>query len=157
MKRYGPAEVAGTFTAALGIASATMMFDSPLWIALIGTLAENVGFYSVIFYTELRSASNTLAVQGKKPSWRTRLHVVGSTCLTFGLAESVDSLVSRPALLGLGGVVGELLGRIAGGTGQTAMGVAAFLCKFAADVVYYAMVEMHGAALRKLSRSKNAS
>jgi hypothetical protein len=128
-----------------------------MWVAIIGTLSENVGFYSVILHKQFHTSSKSLEAHGEGPSWRSRLRVLGAVCLTFGLAESVDSLVSRPALLGLGGITGELLGRIAGGTGQTAMGVGAFLCKFAADVVYYAMVEMHGAALRKLSRSTNAS
>lgn len=154
IKRYGPAEVAGTITAALGVATATVLFDSPVWIAVIGTLSENVGFYSVIFFNELRSASERLAAQGKTPSLRSRLHVVGSTCLTFGVAESVDSLLTRPTLLGLGGIIGEFLGQLAGGSGQIAMGLGAFVCKFAADLVYYSMVEMQGVAVHKMSVRK---
>ena len=128
-----------------------MVFDSPVWIAVIGTLSENVGFYSVIFYNEFRAASKRLAAQGKKPSRQTRLHVLSSTCVTFGVAESVDSLLTRPTLLGLGGIVGEFVGQLAGGTGQLTMGLGAFVCKFAADLVYYSMVEIQGVAVRKMS------
>jgi hypothetical protein len=154
IKRYGPAEGAGTVTAALGVATATVVFDSPVWIAIIGTLSENVGFYSVILFNEFHSASERLAAQGKTPSIRSRLNVVGSTCLAFGVAESVDSLLTRPTLLGLGGILGEFLGQLAGGTGQIAMGLGAFVCKFAADLVYYSMVEIQGVAVHKMSLRK---
>jgi hypothetical protein len=154
IKRYGPAEITGTITAALGVATATVLFDNPVWVAVLGTLSENIGFYSVIFYGELRAASTRLAAQGRTPSFRSRLHVIGSTCITFGVAESVDSFLTRPALLGLGAVAGDLLGRVAGGTGQVSMGLGAFLCKFAADIVYYSMVEIQSAAVRKISQPK---
>jgi hypothetical protein len=157
IKRYGPAEALGTITAAIGVAIATAVFDSPVWVAVIGTLSENVGFYSVILYKEFHAASKHLAVDGNTPSWRSRLKVLGSTCVTFGVAESVDSLFSRPALLGLGGIAGELLGQMAGGSGQVAMGVGAFLCKFAADIVYYSMLEIQGAAVRTISEEKRSS
>jgi hypothetical protein len=157
IKKYGAAEALGTIASAIGVATATVVFDSPVWVAIIGTLSENVGFYSVILYNEFRTASKNLAAQGRSPSWKSRLNVIGSTCVTFGVAESVDSLFTRPTLLGLGGYTGELLGHLAGGTGQVAMGVGAFLCKFAADVVYYSMVEIQGAAVRTISDVKRSS
>jgi hypothetical protein len=157
IKRYGAAETLGTITAAIGVVVATAVFDSPVWVAIIGTLAENVGFYSVILYKEFHADSKHLAVHGKTPSWRSRLKVLGSTCVTFGVAESVDSLFSRPTLLGLGGIAGELLGQMAGGSGQVTMGVGAFLCKFAADIVYYSMVELQGTAVRTISGGKRFS
>lgn len=154
IKRYGTAEVTGTITSAIGVATSTLVFDTPVWIAIIGTLSENIGFYSVIFFTEFRADNLRLAAEGKTPSWSSRLHVLASLYATFGLAESVDSLFSRPALLGLGGITGEIIGRVAGGTGQISMGVGAFLCKFAADIIYYSMVEIPGATLSRISRPK---
>lgn len=123
LRRYGPAEFAGTGMALIGAAVAAPAGD--LWAGVIATWAENAGFYGVLAVAEVRGR-----LGNDRP--RTPLAAAGAVCralgglvLEFGPAEALDSLLVRPALLALGLRLAPspVLGIVAG--------------KLAADLIFY--------------------
>jgi O-antigen/teichoic acid export membrane protein len=114
--RYLPAEVVGTVCAVAGAYVAFLVLADRAVAAIVGTMAENVGFYGVMAVVEWR---------------RRRARSVRRTALAlfaeFGPAEALDSLLVRPACMYLGPL---LTGGIASGS---------LLGKLAADGVFYAV------------------
>jgi hypothetical protein len=114
LRRYLPAELVCTVTALLGAWAAAALSGSPAAAALAGTWGENVGFYGIMLNREI--------AQRGPCSLPT---VIGDLVLEFGLAEALDSLLLRPALMYAGLMLAP----------NTALGVVAG--KVAADLVFY--------------------
>jgi hypothetical protein len=114
LRRYLPAELIGTLLALLCAWLAAALTDSPAATALAGTWGENLGFYGLMLAREL-----TLRGVRRLPT------VVCELVLEFGLAESLDSLLLRPALMYAGMRLAQ----------SPALGIVAG--KLAADIVFY--------------------
>jgi hypothetical protein len=114
LRRYMPAEIVCTVTALFGAWVAAALTSSPAAAALAGTWGENVGFYGMMLGREIAQRSP-----------RALPTIIRDLILEFGLAEALDSLVLRPALM----YAGQMLAP------NTALGVVAG--KVAADLVFY--------------------
>jgi hypothetical protein len=114
LRRYLPAELICTITALLGAWAAGLLTGSPAAAAITGTWGENLGFYGMML-------SRELAQRGP----RSLPAIVRDLVLEFGVAEALDSLLLRPALM----YAGMLLAP------NSALGVVAG--KLAADLVFY--------------------
>jgi hypothetical protein len=122
VRRYLPAEVAGTSGAVLGAVLALAAGGGAAGGALAATWAEVVGFYAFVTLRELRQDPR----RGARPAVR-GVRALRGVLAEYGLAEAADSLLLRPALMYLAAVSlgGILAGVVAG--------------KLAADVVFYAL------------------
>ena len=127
LRRYGPSEVLGTL-AAVGVAVAIQeTTGSTLAAAYLGALAENVGFYGLIFLRESVREAHQAGLRGRAYSAAETGLVFRNMVLEFGVAEAIDTGVIRPACIGLGlRLLGGPLGALAG--------------KLVADVVFYGPV-----------------
>ena len=114
LRRYMPAELVCTATGLLGAWIAAVLTGSPAVIAIAGTLGENVGFYGMMLGREI-------AQRGA----RSLSAIIRDLMLEFGLAEALDFLLLRPALM----YGGQML------AANTALGVVAG--KLVADVLFY--------------------
>ena len=97
IKRYLPAEVAGSatlFLAGLAMSAAT---DSAAAIAYAAALGEIVGFYLVLGATVFREQRAQRAVRRSRAIGRTLILLAAE----FGAAELLDTLVVRPAAMTL--------------------------------------------------------
>lgn len=125
LRRYLPLEIAATLAALAGGLGVACLSANPLAIAYAGTWSENVGYYGMAVWREIRArAGDDAAV----PALATRFATAARRLLwEFGAAELIDSFVARPLCLywamALAGNVG--LGLVAG--------------KLLADVVFYAI------------------
>ena len=97
IKRYLPAEVAGSatlFLAGLAISAAT---ESPAAIAYAAALGELAGFYLVLGATVFREQRGQSAVRRTRAFARTLMLLAAE----FGAAELLDTLLVRPAAMTL--------------------------------------------------------
>lgn len=125
--RYGWSEVLGT-VAAVGAANSTYtLTGSTLAAAYVGTVAECIVFYGIIFLRETIRGAHLAGGRGATYGTPEILRVLHGMMLEFGVAEALDSLLLRPLLMGQGM---RLLGP----------GVGALVGKLAADVVFYGPV-----------------
>lgn len=152
--KYGAAEIAGTATSLMGIVGATMWSDNPGVVGLAATLAENLGFYSVYAAMELRESAEELRMCGQKPTWRSRWKVLRGIVAKCGLAEGADTLATRPLIMSGGAWLGKQIGQAFGGTGNAVMGIVSFLSKFAADLVFYSMIEITDVGLGRFLKRR---
>lgn len=120
--RYLPAEIVGTAAMLIAGLGVTIWTGNPAVIALAGLLGETLGFYAVL--------AITIYIE-QAPVSRNRRVAVGRTMMLlvaeFGLAEILDTLLIRPALLmaGVWLLADPLWGLLAG--------------KVVADIVFYAI------------------
>lgn len=114
LRRYLPAELVCTVTGLLGAWAAFALTGSPAAVAVAGTLGENVGFYGMMLGHEI-------AHRGM----RSLSPIIRDLMLEFGLAEMLDCLLLRPALM----YAGQMLAP------NTALGIVAG--KLVADIVFY--------------------
>ena len=118
LKRYGPSELFGTI-AAVGIAGVVKsLTGSTIAAAYAGTMAENVMFYGVMFLRETLRGAHEAGARGRAYGNADLFRVMHGMLLEFGAAEALDSLLLRPALMGLGirflgGPIGALIGKLA--------------------------------------------
>ena len=128
LRRYGPAEISGTI-AALSFAWMTHQLTGSLAAsAIAGVVAENIGYYGVICWREVRCQWQAAHMLAPARRLRTTLLRVARTIgLEFGVAELLDSFVVRPFLFYM---VPTLL------PGHTALGF--LTAKLLADLVFYA-------------------
>jgi len=99
LRRYLPAEVAGSATLLLAGLLVSASTDSPAAIAVAATLGEIVGFYLVLatmVYREQRAQPHRRGVA--RVAWRTMV-LLGAE---FGAAELLDTLLVRPGAMTLG-------------------------------------------------------
>jgi hypothetical protein len=126
--RYLPAEVIGTISAVASAYFAYLATDDRAAAAIIGTLGENVGFYSVMAVTEWRrqGAFGPMGLQARA------LRTVKVLSAEFGPAEVIDSLLVRPAAMYVGPFVtggitsGSLIGKIMADAVFYAVAIASF-------------------------------
>jgi hypothetical protein len=117
LRRYLPAELVCTCTALLCTLLVSTMTESTAALALAGTWGENLGFYGVMLFRELRSRGGVRALPA----------AVCFLALEFGPAEALDSLLIRPALM------------FAGVTLLENPGLGILVGKVAADVSFYSL------------------
>jgi hypothetical protein len=113
IRRYLPAELAGTMAALLGIALARYFDLRVVSIALIGTWCEFVGFYAAIavqeWFAYRRQQPHLLSALGSVADLLTAVkqvtaflgHLLRNLLLEFGPAQLLDAFFLRPALLAL--------------------------------------------------------
>lgn len=122
MRRYLPAEVAGTALMLGAGLAVTLWTDAAAAVALAALLGEIVGFYAVLavsVYLEQRSAARSR----RRALARTGMLLIAE----FGAAEVLDTLLIRPIAL----VAGVWL------LGDPVWGL--LVGKVVADVVFYAI------------------
>ena len=90
-KRYLPAEIFGTLGAIVFPTLASFLTANVVVIAFVGTWGENVGFYGTMLFQEMRESKH----QGFKALRKSLRNIF----LEFGVAETVDSLFLRPAVM----------------------------------------------------------
>jgi hypothetical protein len=113
--RYLPAEIIGTLCALVCALAAFRLSTDRAAVAIVGTAAENIGFYGVMGILEWRSRIGTHSSGLVARTKRTLRTLVAE----FGPAELLDSLILRPLCLylalhlthgaGVGSVVGKLM------------------------------------------------
>ncbi|WP_165865789.1 hypothetical protein [Vallicoccus soli] len=135
VRRYLPAEVAGTASALAAGLLAHAGTGDPLTTALAAAWAEALGFYAVVVARDLAGAG--------RPG---RRRALGRLLVEFGPAEALDSLVVRPWAM-------WALPALLAGSGA---GVAAGLLagKVAADAAFYAVAVVGHEASRRGARSE---
>jgi ornithine decarboxylase len=140
LRRFLPAELAGTACALFGAWMVQRVSASPWAAGWGGSIGEFIGYYCVIVIADVRrnprAAGETLA--------RTMTRVLPGILVEFGPAEVLDSLVVRPLLMGAGPL---LTGDLVSGT---------VLGKLAADVVFYALVVPGNWLRRHLAHRRTA-
>ena len=129
--RYVPAEIAAIITA---IAGATIGFvlshGNGVAAAFCGAMGENVGYYGVILFRDIRSSSQKLKRKGKRYGKLALYKNIRNILVEFGPAEVLDSFVIRPFWMW---VLPTLLNNFT-------LGI--IVAKFAADITFYASAIM---------------
>ncbi|MBT4119979.1 MAG: hypothetical protein HOG89_00425 [Candidatus Peribacter sp.] len=113
-------EICGTITALAGGMLAYQASGNIVLAAVAATWAENVGFYGVAAWIELRKYYKEKSHQGEGFFAHVRIFFksLRNLLTEFGLAELGDTLVVRPAMMTLfqallgGGAVGILVGKL---------------------------------------------
>jgi hypothetical protein len=136
LARYGVAEIVGTLTAVAGAWLLQAGTGNAVLAAYGGAIGENVGYYGTIAARDLLTAHREARAGGIAFGARQAALVGRDLALEFGPGEVVDSLLTRPFLMGLGAHwLGGSAGIVAG--------------KLAADALFYALViGAHEARLR---------
>ncbi len=109
LKRYGPAEISGTIAVYIAFFTVEHFSSFVLAAGVIGAWAENLGFYSVIFYQRMKDKKNH----------KNKRKMLTDMLAEFGPAEVLDSFFLRPICLVLGAnllgpELGVLIGKICG-------------------------------------------
>ena len=109
LKRYGPAEIGGTVAVYIAFFTVEHFSSVILAAGFIGAMAENIGFYSVIFYQRLKDKHNH----------KNKTKMLTDMLAEFGPSEVLDSFFLRPACLVLGASllgpeIGVLIGKVVG-------------------------------------------
>jgi hypothetical protein len=127
IRRYGPSEVFGT-VAAVGVAGIVKQSTgSTVAAAYLGTIAEIVVFYGIMFLRESIREAHQAGRRGRSYGNADLLELVRNLGLEFGIAELLDTGLVRPLCIGLGiQFLGGTLGALAG--------------KLTADVAFYGPV-----------------
>jgi hypothetical protein len=127
VRRYLPAEIAGTLMALAGAWAAFAVSGDRTLAAVAGAWAENLGYYGTVGARDLLRARRAAVPDAAGAFTRLRpvLGVLAGLLVEFGPAEALDSLVVRPlAMVAATRVVPDL-------------GAAVVLGKLAADLVFY--------------------
>lgn len=131
VRRYLPAEIAGT----VGALAAGLMFllatGSPVAAAVAATFGESAGYYGVIAFIDFRAGR----LSAERP-----LRTLGNLLLEFAPGEALDTLVVRPTLI------------LAGMTLAPEPGIGIVAGKLAADVLFYIPTILGRELLRRRGR-----
>jgi len=115
IKRYGLAEVAGTVTAISGALIAHKLTDNEIISAYSGAIGENVGYYGTILIRDFRQDREKSISEKGEYGLSDAMKTTRNLFLEFGLAECLDTLIVRPASMGLGTkILGQGIGTLAG-------------------------------------------
>jgi hypothetical protein len=128
-RRYLPLEIIATITALAGGLLTAFFTSNAIAIAYGGAMGENVGYYGLAFAREMRTRAALDAAEGSapEPTLSRAWHVVKNLVWEFGMAELIDSFVSRPFWMYTAtALIGSLEAGIVAG-------------KFIADVFFYAI------------------
>jgi hypothetical protein len=141
LRRYGLAELAGIATALAGSNLVFALTRNEIAAAYGAVLGENLGFYGLMVTRELRGDRRLARANGQLYGARGALRTAASLVLEFGPAEALDSILIRPAAIGLGTLyLGRPWGVIAG--------------KLAADVTFYIPVIVAHEMRRRIARAR---
>lgn len=124
IRRYLPPELAGTATMLIAGVAVAAAAAPAVVIGLVGTAAENVGFYSVAAITVWREQRVNFPDDG---ALRRARRVTVLLVLEFGPAELLDTFLVRPLALTL---AVHLLPNV---------GLGLIVGKLAADIVFYVL------------------
>jgi hypothetical protein len=120
LKRYLPAEIAGTLTA-ISVASIVHFFYSNhVLIAYAGSLGEAIGFYSTIFIQHTLKVSKKHTLHNTSFSFSDFSKIIATIILEFGPAGLIDGLLLRPFFMYVFPMIlknftlGILVGKLAG-------------------------------------------
>jgi hypothetical protein len=97
--RYGPAEVL-SLLATVGAASAAAQAGGRgVAVALAATWAGNLAYFGLILGQDIWRTRRQLQQGGRAYTWGTLGRNVRALVVEFGVAEALDSLLIRPALM----------------------------------------------------------
>lgn len=125
VRRYLPAEVISVAATILSALLCFYLTGSRLTTALVGTWIGNIGYFGYIILFDVYTTRRQLRQQGRTYTRRTLLANLKALAVEFGIAELLDSLLIRPALMYYMPI---WLGSMALGT---------LVAKIAADVTFY--------------------
>ncbi|MEQ1510335.1 MAG: hypothetical protein ABL909_08070 [Sphingopyxis sp.] len=129
LARYGPAEAAAIIASYAGYFGVIESGGWPLLAAWVAAITENIGFYTIMIWRQLRAAP-----AGQR--WQAMVRLGAE----FGPAELVDSALMRPLAVAVGvAMLGPAWGVLAG--------------KLAADAGFYLMAILMHEHLRARDRS----
>lgn len=99
LRRYGPAEVL-SLLATVGAAAATARAGgNGVAVALAATWMGNLAYFGLILAQDIWRTRRALHAQGRPYLPGTLARNVRALVVEFGLAEALDSLLIRPALM----------------------------------------------------------
>ena len=125
IKRYVPAEILSLAVTILVIVISWQLTHSHIITALAGTWLGSIAYFGYILAADIVTAHREVRLHGGTYTITTFLKNIRALFAEFGLAEILDSLVIRPALMYyLPVLTGSLL-------------VGSVLAKFAADITFY--------------------
>ena len=143
IRRYGLAEVTGIATAVAGSFLVHAFTRSEIAAAYGGALGENVGFYGFIVVRELLADRRRAHTGGESYGWAGVLRTTMHLMFEFGPAELLDTLLIRPAAMGIGTVhLGREWGVVAG--------------KIVADILFYIPVILTYEQQRRMARARRS-
>ncbi|MEX1112006.1 MAG: hypothetical protein WEC84_00960 [Candidatus Andersenbacteria bacterium] len=125
LKRYIPAEIVAALAAVLTAVVAQRVTDKVALLAIIATLGEVVGFYSVLITRDLRKSLRLHEQITPKTAVLSAYRTVRNAIVEFGFSEVLDIFLIRPATIYF--FTTQL--------GNLQLGV--ILGKITADVVFY--------------------
>jgi hypothetical protein len=124
-KRYLPPEVLSVSITLVSSSLTYSLTKSQITTALVGTWAGNIAYFGYILGADMVASANALRRIGLPYTRVSFLKNARRLVLEFGLAEVIDSLFIRPALMYYLPIW----------VGNLSLGV--LLAKFAADVTFY--------------------
>jgi hypothetical protein len=142
IKRWGYAELAGTFVAYISSYLIHKATGSEIFAAIGATWGENLGFYGMMYLKDLRKDRFEAFMAGKEYGVKGRLKTIRNLFYEFGAAECLDTLVIRPSTMGFGT---KFLGR--------ELGVP--IGKLTADISFYLPTIVSYELRKKLFNSRN--
>ncbi len=125
IKRYGPAEIVCSIFAVLSASVIYSLTKNDILTALAGTWGENIGFYGVIGFRDVRASRKNHKENGKNYTIFSFLKTIRAMIFEFGPAEILDTFFSRPLMM-------YMFPKI---TGNIQTGI--FAGKIAADIIVY--------------------
>jgi hypothetical protein len=99
LRRYGPAEIISLVTTLVASLCIFEWTGSKAATAFAGTLGGNIGYFGTILASDVWLTRRKLAGEGKRLTTRIFLKIIRALLIEFGVAEILDSLFIRPALL----------------------------------------------------------
>ena len=121
INRYLPAEISGAIGAVFGGIIVNTVFHNPVLTALGGTWGENVGYYSVIIYRDIRRSKE----KNREVNSYVLLKIFRNLIFEFGPGEFLDSFIVRPLSMY---IFPKILNNLF---------IGLIVGKFAADFVFY--------------------
>jgi hypothetical protein len=95
--RYVPAEICATICVILGAGLAYFFTGNRIVAAYAGVVGENIGFYGVVVWRDLRRNKALHKKAGKEFGMRGFSKTMQHLVFEFGPAEALDSLLVRPS------------------------------------------------------------
>lgn len=99
IKRYLPAELFGTLGAIIFPTAISSFTENTLAIAFVGTWGENLGFYGAMIFQEVKEGRAKHKKLHKNYGFISFGKSIRNIFLEFGVAETADSLLIRPAIM----------------------------------------------------------
>lgn len=99
LRRYGPAELLSLLATLGAAALAARAGGSRVAVALAATWAGNVAYFGWLLRQDVAHTRRALRGQGRQYSLATFGRNVRALVVEFGVAEALDSLLIRPALM----------------------------------------------------------